>query len=184
MSDFTSTLISYDYYLENGLFERLTLPAGIDKDVLIDVILQECGEMQPVWTDPEFMRDMIGTWSRKWHDTFQKWITALNTKYDPLNNYDRTEEWTDDTDSRVISDATTASRRSSFDSDALQPYDAVDYDNTDTVQAGSVHKGHIYGNIGVTTSQAMLQAQLDVVKWNIYEHIKDLFMQDFCIMIY
>lgn len=184
MSNFKMTLISYDQFLENGLFEKLTVPNGIDKEVLTAAIMLECGEMQPLWTDPFFMRDMIGLWSRKWQDTFEKWTEALNIEYDPLNNYDRHEEWTDKTDSKVISDATTASRRSSFDSNTLQPYDAVDYDNTDTVDAGSEHNGHIYGNIGVTTSQAMLQAQLDIVQWNIYEHITDLFMQEFCIMIY
>ena len=42
----------------------------------------------------------------------------------------------------------------------------------------------MYGNIGVTTSQQMLQAELDVRAWNIYEHITDLFIKDFLIPVY
>lgn len=186
MSDFTSTLIGYQYYMqdEGGLFGDLVLPDDIDKNIVIDIIMKECGEMQPVWTNPYYMKNMINAWGQRWYPTFARWINALSIEYDPLENYDRNEDWTDTTNSKVISDATTASSRSSFDSNTMQPYDTVDYDNTDTVSGGNKHTGRIHGNIGVTTSQQMLQAELDIAQWNIYEHIKDIFMQEFCIMIY
>lgn len=184
MSDFTSTLLSYHYYLEDGLFKELELPDGIDKDVLVNSIMLECGEMQPVWTNPDFMQRMIGTWGQKWYHTFEKWITALSIEYNPLENYDRIEEWTDTNGGTVSADSTTGSSRSAYDSATLTPYDSVKYDNTDTIDTEAVHDGRIHGNIGVTTSQQMLEAELKVAEWNIYEHIKDLFMQDFCIMIY
>jgi len=44
--------------------------------------------------------------------------------------------------------------------------------------------GRAHGNIGVTTSQQMLQSELDIVAWNIYEHITDLFLQEFVIPVY
>lgn len=47
-----------------------------------------------------------------------------------------------------------------------------------------IHTLHRYGNQGTTMSQQMLQAELDVRRWNIYEQIADLFVRDFCIMIY
>lgn len=46
------------------------------------------------------------------------------------------------------------------------------------------HSGHRYGNQGITMSQQMLQAELDISKWNIYEHITDLFLRDFVIPIF
>ena len=46
------------------------------------------------------------------------------------------------------------------------------------------HTAHIHGNIGVTTSQQMLEAELDISKWNVYEHITDLFLTEFVIPIY
>lgn len=46
------------------------------------------------------------------------------------------------------------------------------------------HTARLYGNIGVTTSQQMLEAELDVSRWNIYKQIADLFVDEFCIMIY
>lgn len=46
------------------------------------------------------------------------------------------------------------------------------------------HTAHLYGNIGVTTSAQMLQEFLDVERFNIYEQIADLFIDEFCIMVY
>lgn len=43
---------------------------------------------------------------------------------------------------------------------------------------------HLYGNIGVTTSQQMLMSELDIGYWNIYEKITDLFLREFCLLVY
>ena len=48
----------------------------------------------------------------------------------------------------------------------------------------SQHVGHMYGNIGVTTSQQMLEAEMQVAEWNLYQHITDLFLQAFTIPVY
>ena len=47
-----------------------------------------------------------------------------------------------------------------------------------------IHTLHRYGNQGTTMSQQMLQAELDVQRWNLYEHIADIFVDEFCIMVY
>ena len=46
------------------------------------------------------------------------------------------------------------------------------------------HTAHLYGNIGVTTSAQMLREFLDVERFNIYENIADLFIDEFCILVY
>lgn len=46
------------------------------------------------------------------------------------------------------------------------------------------HTYHGYGNIGITSAQELFMKQTDVARWNMYEHIADLFCQEFCIMIY
>lgn len=58
--------------------------------------------------------------------------------------------------------------------------------DSDTISGNTrnEHRGHLYGNIGVTTSQQMLEAELKVAAWNIYEKITDLFLDEFCIKVY
>lgn len=47
------------------------------------------------------------------------------------------------------------------------------------------HQAHIYGNIGVTTSSKMLAEFIETnAKFNPYNCIADMFVQDFCIMVY
>ena len=49
----------------------------------------------------------------------------------------------------------------------------------------NVAETRAHGNIGVTTSQQMLESELDVTeRLDIYEHITNEFKREFCIMIY
>lgn len=57
-------------------------------------------------------------------------------------------------------------------------------DNTRTNDLTDVRTGRAWGNIGVTTSVQMLKEHMDFVEWNLYEHITDLFLSEFTIMIY
>ena len=60
----------------------------------------------------------------------------------------------------------------------------LDAKESGTDKYTDTHESRMYGNIGVTTSQQMLQSELDIARWNMYEHIADLFCQEFCIMVY
>lgn len=57
-------------------------------------------------------------------------------------------------------------------------------DESGTDKHTDTHESRMYGNIGVTTSQQMLQSELDIAAWNMYQHIADLFCSEFCIMVY
>lgn len=51
-------------------------------------------------------------------------------------------------------------------------------------QEQTKHTAHLYGNIGVTTSTQMLEDFLRVERFTIYEEIADIFVSEFCIMVY
>ena len=55
---------------------------------------------------------------------------------------------------------------------------------TGTEDEDSKHIGRTHGNIGVTTSQQMLESELQIAEWNIYEHITDIFLSEYVIPIY
>ena len=191
-----------------SVFDLLSLPTGIDKDNLVDNILLECGEFEVLYSDAYFMRSAVGSWSDKHYRTFEKWIEALNIEYNPLENYDRIEDFTvtrnkhdsleDETtgSSNVKDKGSTETKVSAFDSSDYQPSDKTDVDNTtDTTSAGNLkhkgeehegtkHTGRLHGNIGVTTSQQMLQSELDIARFNIINEITKLFMTELCICVY
>ena len=238
MSKAKITLIGIENYLnpDHSVFETMKLPEGIDKDTLIGTIILRCQEFELLYSDPDFLTTAVNIWSRKNYRTFDKWVKALDIKYDPLFNYDRTEEYTDThsgsfnnsrnengnnnntrTDNLTMTnnladtnDVTTTHSEKAYNDTTYvgTTQDVVDQDeshtgtvtNTGTVSDNGIfssnvgangtdnytdiHKARLFGNIGVTTSQQMLQSELDIARWNMYEHIADLFAQEFCIMVY
>lgn len=80
--------------VEGDLFDYLNLPEGIDKNTVINNIIMKGGEFETLYPNADYLRAYIGVWSNKWYRTFDKWITALNIEYNPLDNFDRHEEYT------------------------------------------------------------------------------------------
>lgn len=200
------------YNFDNSLFDELTFPAGIDRDLAINRILEKSEEFELVYADFDYLKDRIGIWGKLWERTFSKWYEALNIKYDPLYNYDRFEEYEDNkangfkNTSYSDSSTETGSESDSNTTNQVSAYDDSDFTNKEYEESGAEtsqtgtghaesnssgssdetikHKAHLYGNIGVTTSVQMLREQLDVVTWNLYEHISDIFIDEFCILVY
>ena len=232
MSAAKMTLIAfYRFFSANNddLFVNLTLPTGIDKDILTNNILLKGADFEVMYSDPFFLQEAIGMWSGKWQRTFEKWAAALAIEYSPLENYDRKEDWSDTLNRGVKTNArrdsgntrtfdntdtttpgttiTEETQVSAYDSSSYQPSQQVTTSPTgdgdvlahagtikdeygegtsgsETENSKTVRDGRIHGNIGVTTSQQMLEAELKIAEWNLYEHITDLFLEEFVIPIY
>lgn len=308
------------YNYDNSLFDDLTFPVGIDKDIAVHEILIRSGEFETIYPALDFLKMQIEHWGKKHYRTFEKWIDALNIEFEPLYNYDRYEEYTDthsgsgkqseksnDTENAVnninrsgsenvyeqtskensqsgdhstnsnsvssnegseektgsglsvsstdtvnTNDVTVDRNVAAYDSATLQPkeQEITDGDSTssgngisntsnkeetknrsNSVTAGETtetssgtssengsnatsrkdaqtesninnlnrqnerstdsssndvtkHNAHLYGNIGVTTSTQMLEDYIRVERFNIYEQIADIFVDEFCIMVY
>ncbi len=210
MSSAKLSILGIEKYLNfrNDTLFDFSVPEGIDIDTLKNNIILKSADFECLYPDADFLKLAIEHWSKKHYRTFSKWITALNIEYDPLENYDRIEEWTDqstDTGKVLSADTTnttnhntdTASTdKSAYNSDSYSPVDRVSNESnalvnssgnstSESKQSSETNKrGRAHGNIGVTTSQQMLKEELDIATWNIYESITDLFLQEFCLMVY
>ena len=207
MSSATLTLIGLNNFLEyqgNNLFEKFTLPSSINVETAIDNILLVCGEKELIYPDAEFMIEAIGMWCMKWQRTFTKWSDVLAIEYNPLENYDRNEDFTDSLSSSESTEASASdssyhsmSQVSDVSAFNTEDYLRPDTSATDKVQNNATSSsivnalkdeynkrtGRIHGNIGVTTSQQMLQAELDIDRFNIYDEIAFIFMREFCLAL-
>lgn len=197
----TSTILAYDHFLEDGLFKDAIFPAGIDKQLVIETILNNAGEFEPLYKNAEYMQIQTAVWARKWYDTFSRWDLALSTDYDPLHNYDRHEivkelhddQTTSDMNSTTTGKDVSTNTRSAYDSNGYEPHDRNDLDSSGNSinKAAGTDKGrfdreaHMYGNIGVTTSATMLTEEMEVRgKFNLYNMIADCFANELCILLY
>lgn len=83
------------YNYDPTIFDNLTLPTGLTKDILTNNILMRGAEFEVLYPDADFIKFSIGAWSAKWQATFQRWVDALAIEYAPLENYNRIEDWSD-----------------------------------------------------------------------------------------
>lgn len=219
----TMTLIGL-YNYDPTIFDLMTLPAGIDKEQVKDNILIQSSDFEVLYPDSDFLKVAVKRWADKWYFTFDKWVKALAIEYDPLNNYDRYEEYEDtgketraDSGSSNSNSSTNSTTSGSTTSGGTTQHDISAYDSAtmredtkDTSSASGTdsttgnttgnttasessngttdtslkHKAHLYGNIGVTTSQQMLEAELAVARFNLVDQITDCFINEFCIRVY
>lgn len=210
------------------LFLNMVVPDGIDKELVTDNILMETAELEVLYADPDFMQFAIGAWSKKELATWTRMWAAMQLDYNPIENYDRYEEWTDDntvnrsnTDTTKSSTNTMGTSKDSVsetgnqtDTESAAAYNDSNFspttklnsvkelgrnaDTTDiTNTSGSVEnsggsvesaknnrKGRAHGNIGVTTSQQMIEAELELAKFNVINYIVNQFRQRFCLLVY
>lgn len=99
------TMFNYD----PTIFDNMVIPEELDKDIITDNIMLELGELELLYNDPAMMKFAIGRWSakelKKWKDLYA--TTVL--EYNPIENYNRTEEFTD-AETRNLSKSNTQTR--------------------------------------------------------------------------
>ena len=185
------------YNLNDTIFDNINLPAEVDHDILVNNLLAELAELELIYSDFNFMKFMIGVWSSKELPTWERVYKASVAEYNPIENYDRQEDWSDlvnryaSASSQLNSNGNTQHDVAGFNSTALvnaskdtstESNTGSSSDNTNT--SGTRH-GRIHGNIGVTTSQQMLQSELDIApKLNVYDFIINSFKNRFCLQVY
>lgn len=203
MSKATLSLLGL-YQYDNTIFNELVLPEGMDKQLYINNLLMETAEMEVLFSNPSTMRSVIGIWSSAHLDSWAKMWNTTKLEYNPIENYDRQEDWTDNnkTNSKVQSKdvgtgknhSTDISKAAGFDSGNLVTSGQNDNDsNNESTQIGNSegnsneelkHTGRVHGNIGVTTSQQMIEEERRVADWNMYEYLIDKFKQQFLLLVY
>lgn len=159
------------------------LPVLNDSD-LITELLAEIGELSPVYSDPDVLRQFITTWSRIWKPVWTKlWQTSIY-KYNPIWNKDGKY-----TEERSGNGATTYGRTDTnnvtgFDTNSFSPNEQNVAGGKDSNTYSDKLTRTESGNIGVTTTQQMLKEEREAAAFNIYSYIIEAFKKRFCIMVY
>lgn len=80
------------YNQNKNLFDNMVVPEQLDKQLLIDNILLELGEMSVIYNNPYTFPTFLNIWSRRRNYIWTEMYKTLLYKYDPISNYDRWEE--------------------------------------------------------------------------------------------
>ena len=98
------------------MLDGVTLPSNdLDADLLKSVIVERCGLLEPLYSEPETMKQVISMWFRSHQWNIAHVIELVKTAYNPLENYDRREDLTrGKTDTRNRTENTTESRNQEY----------------------------------------------------------------------
>lgn len=147
---------------------------------VVGAILEQCAELEILFPRPDFIRGAIARWSSR---NFQVWDRLYKTtqlEYNPVSNYDRNEEWEENAE-RDNTD-NTVGKTTGYNSNELVT--ATGADSTANSKQRGTRRGRTWGNIGVTTTQEMIEQERNVSRFNIVDEIVDSFKEEFCILVY
>lgn len=188
------------YHWDNTLFNDMQIPAGINRDTVVAAILEETSDFPVIITDLETLRFAISQWSAHRVDIWEHFLETTRYEYNPIENYDRREEETINTDrSGTITSSTTRSG-SDTDTEGVSAFNAAGMTDhtrsTTTYGSGSTgtdtdsreeqiaRETYIHGNIGVTSAQDMIKQEREIADFDIIDIIVDEYKRKFCIVIY
>lgn len=82
------------YNWDNTIFDLMQLPEELDRDVLIKNILYSTAELEVLYPNPVVFKNLVGLWSAKNIDVWQRLYNTTQYEYNPIENYNRYEEGT------------------------------------------------------------------------------------------
>lgn len=175
--------------LNEKLFDGLTMPGDLSKDVFLKRLAADAAELEICYTDPQILEQLISAWSYSMQYEWGKLYALTQLEYNPIHNYDRTEheEINDIGHSEGKSDGKSEDFVTGYNQDSYSPKDKSEGNSSAESDStlNRIRDYKNYGNIGVTTTQQMMMQEKDVVaKLNIYDIMAKDFINKFCIQLY
>lgn len=168
------------YNYDNTVLDGLTVPAGLDRNTLIEYIFMECADIELLFPDADIMKQLVRAWAVARQHSWERLYESTVQKYNMLHNFDRYEEWRDTGSGNAK--GTTGRNKAGYNSaDLVHTEEDIAESNT---TSSANHNGHLYGNIGVTTPVQMLTGERELYKWDVYNEIANEFKARFCVLVY
>ena len=66
------------------LFNDITLPSGMDNDIMTDAIFDRCAECDLLWTEPALVKSKINAWFKRKYTNIDKLYQTVLAEYNIL----------------------------------------------------------------------------------------------------
>lgn len=172
---------------------------------LITAIMARAYSLDCAFQSPDLLKGMLENYISVNLERYRRLFRTTIQEYEIIHNFDRTEEieetseYTGENKSENTTTgnntATQDSKNATFENPAhmktAQRVESTDNTNanttgstTATTKNTNTRKARLYGNIGVTTTQQMLEEERKLLEFDIVGKIVDDFIHNFCIMVY
>lgn len=83
------------YQWDQTIFDLMQIPSALDKPTLIDNLLSETAELEVLYPNPVVFKNLVGVWSAKQIDIWNRLYATTQYEYNPIENYNRYETGSD-----------------------------------------------------------------------------------------
>ena len=83
------------YNWDHTVFDLMQIPEALDKDTLVDNLLAETAELEVLYPNPVVFKNLVGVWSAKQIDIWNRLYATTQYEYNPIENYNRYETGSD-----------------------------------------------------------------------------------------
>ena len=81
---------------DNSLFDLMVIPSALDKETLVNNLLAETAELEVLYPNPVVFKNLLGIWSHKQIDIWNRLYDTTQYEYNPIENYNRYETGSND----------------------------------------------------------------------------------------
>lgn len=209
MFSFASICQLYTY---DEVFKDIDINDKLDKDTLINAIMDVCGMNEPIYPEIEILQIKVQYFFKKHKKQFDKLVylysLTYGTDYNPIWNKDGTKTHIETTvrskDNTVDHSHNNSINDNGEDINQVSAYDTSGFSNDSKTSTHNNRnengnnntrgneKENIKltiediekGNIGVTTTADMLNQEIDLQsRFNVYEVIARMFFDEFCLHV-
>ena len=83
------------YHWDQTIFDLMQIPSALNRDTLIDNLLAETAELEVLYPNPVVFKNLVGVWSAKQLDIWNRLYATTQYEYNPIENYNRYETGSD-----------------------------------------------------------------------------------------
>ena len=144
---------------DSSIFDLMVIPEELDRDTLLNNLLAETAELEVIYPNPVVFKNLLGIWSHKQLDIWNRLYATTQYEYNPIENYNRYETGSEDGAGSTVHSGTDTTA------------DTTTYGGTDGRTEAIMHGGSDVntrqmaegGTEGETTTAQMAQGGQDVV---------------------
>lgn len=185
------------YSFDNTILsaDNLKLPASVRRSDLLPDLLAEAAAFELLYPEPETLKTVLRSWSVHRLPVWERIARAAGMEYNPIENYDRQESWTDSGSgsSSQSANGSQTHQEAGYNVNNLgtepdlvdQTKEIVSNGQSASTTGSSTHSGRVHGNIGVTTTQQMLEQEINIAgRLDVYNYIIRDIIKRICIPLY
>ena len=120
------------YNWDQTIFDLMQIPEALNRETLIDNLLAETAELEVLYPNPVVFKNLLGVWSAKNLDVWNRLYATTQYDYNPIENYNRYETGSDSGTGRTTHSGTDTTTETTTHGGTDQRTEAITHGGSET----------------------------------------------------